>query len=87
MALIHWVTSSFFPEKSAWRAALSSEGCEDMGGAVGAEGGGPSVGTGDIGSRGASGAEVKGCSGWGFLGQQGQAAEVRTFSTGVPSSS
>ena len=71
MALIHWVASSFLPEKSAGRAALSSERCEDIGGAVGAEGTGPAVGTGDTGSREASGAGVKGCSGWGFLGRWG----------------
>ena len=87
MALIHWVASLFLPEKSAGRTALSSEGCKDMGGAVGAEGVGPAVGTGDSGSRGASGAGVEGCSGWGFLGWQGQVAEVRMFSTGVLSSS
>ena len=72
MALIHWVASSFLPEKSAGRAALSSERCKDMGGTVGAEGAGPAVGAGDTGSGGASGgAGVKGCSGWGFLGRQG----------------
>ena len=38
MALIHQVASSFLPEKLARRAALSSEGCKDMGGAVGAKG-------------------------------------------------
>ena len=48
MALIHRVASSFLPEKLAGRAALSSEGCEDMGGAMGAEGTGPAVGAGDI---------------------------------------
>ena len=74
------------PEKSAGRAALSSEECEDMGSAMGAEGTGPAVGAGDTGSRGASGAGVGGCSGWGFLGWQGRVAEVRTFSTGVSSS-
>ena len=85
MALIHWVASLFLPEKSAGRAALSSEGCADMGGAMGAKSAGPA---GDTGSRGASGgAGVEGCSGWGFLGQRGQVAEVRTFSTGVSSSS
>ena len=36
---------------------------------MGAEGTGPAVGTGDVGSGGASGAGVEGCSGWGFLGQ------------------
>ena len=71
MSLIHWVASSFLPEKSAERAALSSEGCKDMGGTVGAKGTGPAVGTGDVESGGASGAGVKGCSGWGFLGQRG----------------
>ena len=86
MALIHRVASSFLPEKSARRAALSSEGCEDMGGAVGTEGAGPAVGTEDTGSRGASGgAGVEGGSGWGFLGQQGRVAEVRMFSTGASS--
>ena len=36
MDLIHWMTSSFFPEKSAGRVALSSEVCNDIaGGAVG----------------------------------------------------
>ena len=86
MALIHQVASSFFPEKSAGRAALSSEGCKDMGGAVGAEGAGPAVGTGVTGSGGASGgAGVEGCSGWGFLGQRGRVAEVRMFSTGASS--
>ena len=79
------VVLSFLPEKSAGRAALSSERCEDMGGAVGAEGTGPAVGIGNMGSRGASGAGVGGCSGWGFLGRQGQVAEVRTFSTGASS--
>ena len=59
-----------------------------MGGAVWAEGAGPAVGTGDTGSGGASGgAGVEGCSDWGFLVQQGQVAEVRTFSTGASSSS
>ena len=81
------MASSFLPEKLAGRAALSSEGCEDMGGAVGAEGAGPAVGAGDTESGGASGAGVEGCSGWGFLGQQGRVAEVRTFSTGMSSSS
>ena len=85
MALIHQVASSFLPEKSAGWAALSSEGCEDMGGAVGVEGAGPAVGAGDTESGGASGAGVEGCSGWGFLGQQGRVAEVRTFSTGMSS--
>ena len=84
MALIHQVASSFLPEKSAGRAALSSEGCEDMGGAMGAKGAGPTMGTGDTGSGGASGgAGVEGCSGWGFLGQRGRVAEVRMFSTGA----
>ena len=86
MALIHWVASSFLPEKSAGRVALSSEGCEDMGGATGASGAGPAVGAGNIGSGGASGAGLKGCSGWGFLGQWGRVAEVRMFSTGTLSS-
>ena len=87
MALIHWVASLFLPEKLAGRAAFTSAVCEDMaGGAAGARGAGPTVGAGDIGSRGASGAGVKGCSGWGFLSQQGQVAEVRTFSTGASSS-
>ena len=31
MALIHRVASSFFPEKSAARAAFSSAVCEDIG--------------------------------------------------------
>ena len=66
---------------------MSSEGCKDMDGAVGAEGAGPAVGAGDMESGGASGDGVKGCSGWGFLGWQGQVAEVRTFSTGALSSS
>ena len=61
MAFIHWVASSFLPEKSAGRAAFSSEVCEDMtGGAVGAMGAGFSVGSG---SKGVSGAGDKGCSG------------------------
>ena len=77
------MASSFLPEKSAGRAALSSEGCEDMGGAMGAEGAGPAVGAGSTGSKGASG--VKGCSGWGFLDRWGRVAEVRTFSTGASS--
>ena len=67
MALIHQVALSFLPEKSAGRAALSSEGCEDMGGAVGAVGIGPTVGAGDTGSREASGARGEGGMGWGFL--------------------
>ena len=54
---------------------------------MGAEGAGPAVGAGDIGSRGASGSGVEGCSGWGFLGWWGQVAEVRMFSTGTSSSS
>ena len=87
MALIHWVASSFLPEKSAGRAALSSEGCKDMGGAMGAKGTGPAVGAGDIGSRGAFGAGVEGCSGWGFQDWWGQVAEVRMFSIGTSSSS
>ena len=87
MALIHWVASLFLPEKSAGRAALSSEGCEDMGGAMGAEGTGPAVGAGDTGSGGASGAGDEGCSGWEFLGRWGRVAEVRTFSIRVSSSS
>ena len=66
---------------------MSSEGCEDMGGTVGAEGAGPAVGTGDAGSGGASGAGVEGCSGWGFLVQWVWVADVRTFSTGMSSSS
>ena len=86
MAFIHQVASSFLPEKLAGRAALSSEGCEDMGGTMGAVGAGPAVGAGDMESGGASGDGVKGCSGWGFLGRQGQVAEVRTFSTGASSS-
>ena len=73
--------SSFLPEKLAGRAALSSEGCEDMGGAMGAKSTGPAMGAGSTGSGGASG--VEGCSGWGFLDQWGQVAEVRTFSTGT----
>ena len=84
MALIHWMGSSFLPEKSAGRAAFSSEVCMDMArGAVGAGGAGPAVGVGETGSREASGAGDEGCSGWGFLGQRGQVAEVRTFSTGT----
>ena len=68
----HTVTaSSFLPEKSAGRAAWSSEGCEDMGGAMGAEGTGPAMGAGNTGSGGASGAGVEGYSGWGFLGWWG----------------
>ena len=64
MALIHRVASSFLPEKSAGRAALSSEGCKDMGDAMGAKGVGPAVGTGDTGSGGVSGgAGIEGCSG------------------------
>ena len=82
MALIHQVASSFLPEKSAGRVALSSEGCEDMGGAVGARGAGPTVGAGGTGSGEASGAGDKGGMGWGFLCRQGRVAEVRTFSTG-----
>ena len=31
MALIQWVASSFFPEKSKGRAAFSLAVCEDMG--------------------------------------------------------
>ena len=68
MGLIHWVASSLLPEQSAGRAALSSEGCKDMGGAMGAEGTGPAVDAGDTGSGEASDAGVEGCSGWGFLG-------------------
>ena len=66
---------------------MSSEGCKDMGGAMGAKGAGPAVGAGDIRSRGASGAGVEGCSGWGFRDRQGRVAEVRTFSIGTSSSS
>ena len=80
MALIHQVASLFLPEKLAGRTALSSEGCEDMGGAMGAKGAGPAMDARDTGSGGALGAGVEGCSGWGFLGWWGQVAEVRTFS-------
>ena len=76
----------FLPEKSAGRVAFSLTVCEDIvGGAVGAGGAGPTVGTEDTGSREASGTGDKGCSGWGFLGWRGQVAEVRTFSIGVSS--
>ena len=87
MALIHQVVSLFLPVKLAGRAAFSSAVCEDItGGAVGTGGAGPTGGAGETGSGGASGAGVEGGSGWGFLGWQGQVAEVRTFSTGVSSS-
>ena len=82
MALIHQVALLFLPEKSARRAALSSEGCEDMGSAVGARGTGPTVGAGGTGSGEASGAGDEGGMGWGFLCQRGRVAEVRTFSMG-----
>ena len=63
MALIHQVASSFLSEKSAGRAAFSSEVCKDIArGAVGAGGAGPAVGVGDTGSREACGAGDKGCS-------------------------
>ena len=79
---------SSFPEKSAGRAALSSEVCEDMtGGLGGAESTGPTGVTGGTGSEEASGAGEKGCASWGFLDKQGWVAEVRKFSTGVSSSS
>ena len=82
MALIHWVASSFLPEKLAGRVAFSSVVCKDItGGAVGTGGTGLVVGTGDTGSRDTSGVGDKGCSGWGFLCWQGRVAEVRTFST------
>ena len=88
MALIHRVASSFLPEKSVGRVAFSSAVCEDiMGGGVGTGGTGPTMGAGDTGSREAFGAGDKGCSGWGFLGQHGRVAEVRTFSIGASSSS
>ena len=62
--------------------------CEDiMGDAVGAKGMGPAVGVEDTGSGEASGVGDKDCSSWGFLGQCGQVAEVRMFSTGTSSSS
>ena len=84
MSLIHWVASSFLPEKSAGRAVFSSGVCEDMARGVGGAGGmGPAVGAGDTGSREASGAGDEGGMGWGFLSQQGQVAEVRMFSTGL----
>ena len=83
MALIHQVASSFLPEKSAGRAALSSEGCKDMGGAMGAKGAGPTGSARDIGSGDTSGVGDEGCSDWGFLGQRGRVAEVRMFSTGA----
>ena len=90
MALIHWMASSFSPEKLAERAAFSSVVCEDMtGGAMGARGAGPTGGawvTGGIGSDEASSVEDKGCTSWGFLDRQGQVAEVRMFSTGALSS-
>ena len=65
------MASLFLPKKSAGRAAFNSEGCEDMGGAVGAEGAGPMGFTAGTGSREASGAGDEGCSGWGFLDQRG----------------
>ena len=72
MALIHWVASSFLPEKSVGRAASSFAVCEDItGGAVGTGGAGPTVGAGDTGSREASGAGDEGGMGWGFLSQWG----------------
>ena len=49
---------------------------------MGTEGARPAVGTGDAGSREISGAGDKGCANWGFQNQQGQVAEVRTFSMG-----
>ena len=55
MALIHWVASSFFPEKSEGRAAFSLVVCEDMGvGAGVTRGTGPVTG---VGSEGVSGDE------------------------------
>ena len=87
MALIHQVASLFLPEKLAGRVAFSSELCEDMtGGAVGAGGTEPAVGAGVTvitGSGETSGVGDKGSVGWGFLGRQGQVAEVRMFSTGT----
>ena len=47
MALIQWVASLFFPEKSEGRAAFSSAVCEDMGGGAGVtKGAGPVAGGG-----------------------------------------
>ena len=60
MALIQWVASSFFPEKSEGRAAFSSAVYEDMGvGAGVARGAGPVTGGGfpGVGSEGFSGDE------------------------------
>ena len=60
MALIQWVASLFFPEKSKGRAAFSSAVCEDMGvGAGVARGAGPVTGGGfpGVGSEGVSGDE------------------------------
>ena len=60
MALIHRVESSFFPEKSAGRAAFSSAVCKDMGGGAGVtRGAGPVTGGGfpGMGSEGVSGDE------------------------------
>ena len=57
MALIQWVALSFFPEKSAGRAAFNSAVCEDMGGGAGvARGAGPVTGGGfpGMGSKGVS---------------------------------
>ena len=58
MALIQRVASSFFPEKSAGRAAFSSAVCEDMG--VGARGAGC---TGTVTRGGFPGVGSKGISG------------------------
>ena len=57
MALIQWVASSFFPEKSVGRAAFNLAVCEDMGvGAWDARGAGPVAGGGfpGVGSEGVS---------------------------------
>ena len=67
MALIHWVASTFFPEKSEGSAAFSSVVCEDMGVGAGVTRGiGPVTGGfPGVGSEGVSG--DKGSKGWGFL--------------------
>ena len=60
MALIQWVASSFFPEKSEGRAAFSSAVCNDMGVGTGVvRGAGPVTGGGfpGVGSEGVSGDE------------------------------
>ena len=77
MALIYWVALFFFPEKSAGRAAFSSEVCVDMTGGGGGEGpGGAGPTRGAVVATGSESDEASGAgdehgASWGFLEERG----------------